>query len=183
MEENLKQPEAASGILKIAVFGPESTGKTTLASQLAAELGTSWAPEFARDFLQKKYDDSARPCAPEDLMPIALGQLGLEAKALDTAKEFAFFDTCLLQTKVYADHYFGICDASIAKAAAEHEYDLFLLTDVDVPWTPDDLRDRPNDRERMMADFRAALVGHDKPFVILSGTHEELVAKAKIILK
>ncbi len=183
MEENLKQPGNVTGILKIAVFGPESTGKTTLASQLAAEFNTTWAAEFARDYLQKKYDDSARPCAPEDLLPIALGQIELEAQALRGARDFVFCDTCLLQTKVYADHYFGICDASIAKAAAEHHYDLFLLTDVDVPWTPDDLRDRPNDRDNMLQDFRAALEQHNKPYILLSGSARERLEEAKSILK
>ncbi len=183
MEENLKQPGAVAGILRIAVFGPESTGKTTLASALANAFNTTWAPEFAREYLQKKYDDSARPCAPEDLMPIALGQITLEAKAMEGARNFVFCDTCLLQTKVYADHYFGICDASIAKAAKKHKYDLFLLTDIDVPWTPDDLRDRPQNRSGMLADFRAALEAHDKPYILVSGTPEQRLERSMEILE
>ena len=71
MEENLKQQHSA--IVKIALFGPESTGKTTLSKQLADYFDTVWAPEFAREYLEKKLNTTAQTCSPEDLLPIAMG--------------------------------------------------------------------------------------------------------------
>ncbi|HRA73792.1 MAG TPA: ATP-binding protein, partial [Flavobacterium sp.] len=75
MEKNLKQLHNTgdSEILKIALFGPESTGKTTLATQLAEHFKTAWVPEFARDYLQEKWDKTAKVCDVSDMLPIAYG--------------------------------------------------------------------------------------------------------------
>jgi nicotinamide riboside kinase len=167
MEENLKQ--FPTSIIKIAIYGPESTGKTTLARQLAAHFNTQWVPEFAREYLQKKFDDAGAICAPEDIIPIAVGQTALENAALAQADTFLFSDTCLMVTKVYSDMYYGSVDPALEKAARKHKYDLFFLTDVDVPWEPDDLRDRPDGREEAFELFKKALVDHEKPFITLSG--------------
>ena len=91
MEEKFKQQPTE--IIKIAMFGPESTGKTTLASQLAVEFNTVWIPEFARDFLQYKWDLSQQICTQEDLIPIAIGQIKLENEALSNANKILFCDT------------------------------------------------------------------------------------------
>ncbi len=185
MEENLKQlsvnPEI-SDIIKIAVYGPESTGKTTLAKQLAAHFNTSWAPEFARDYLQEKFDDAGTICQPEDILPIAYGQTALENEMLGKANKFLFADTCLLVTKVYSEIYYNAVDPLLDKAARKHKYDLFFLTDIDVPWEKDDLRDRPDDREMMFETFKKALIDHNKPFITLSGDPETRLAKAIDIL-
>jgi len=79
MEENLEQlaKSGASPIIKIAIFGPESTGKTTLATQLAEYYKTVWVPEFARDYLQEKLDSGRGICDIDDMLPIAYGQTKL----------------------------------------------------------------------------------------------------------
>ena len=180
MEENLKQQHSI--ISKIALFGPESTGKTTLAKQLAAHFQTVWAPEFARDYLQQKWDTTQQICEPEDLLPIAIGQTQLENQALLTANKFLFCDTCLLVTKVFSEIYYNFCDPALDKAARKHKYDLFFLTDVDVPWEKDDLRDAPQQREMTFDVFKKALIDNEKPFITLSGNPETRLKKAiKII--
>ena len=180
MEENLKQQ--ATDTIKIAIYGPESTGKTTLAKQLADHFETVWAPEFARDYLQQKFNDAGIICEPEDLMPIAVGQTQLENETLTTANKFIFCDTCLLVTKVYSEIYYNFCDPALEKAARKHKYDLFFLTDIDVPWEKDDLRDRPDDREALFAIFKNALITNKKPFVILSGDAETRLKTAIEVL-
>ncbi|WP_309642680.1 DUF4301 family protein [Flavobacterium sp.] len=180
MEENLKQQHSI--ISKIALFGPESTGKTTLAKQLAAHFQTVWAPEFARDYLQQKWDAKQQICEPEDLLPIAIGQTQAENEALLTANRFLFCDTCLMVTKVFSEIYYNFCDPVLEKAARKHKYDLFFLTDVDVPWEKDDLRDTSDDREMTFAIFKQALIDNDKPFITLSGDANARLKKAiKII--
>lgn len=185
MEEKLKQlavsPEI-SDIIKIAIFGPESSGKTTLASQLAAHFNTVWTPEFARDYLQQKFDDAGVICQPEDILPIAYGQTASENEQLRKANQYLFCDTCLLQTRVYSEIYYGSVDPVLGKASRKHKYDLFFLTDIDVPWEADDLRDRPDDREAMFDTFRKALEENQKPFVVISGTPEQRLERALKIL-
>jgi len=88
MEENLKQQHTE--VIKIAMYGPESTGKTTLASQLANEFNTIWIPEFARDYLQEKWNSKKEICSQEDLIPIAIGQTQLENEGLNKANKILF---------------------------------------------------------------------------------------------
>lgn len=181
MEENLKQLQ--SEIIKIALYGPESTGKTTLSHQLAQEFKTNWIPEFARDYLQQKWDNSKQICTYEDLLPIAIGQTKLENEAIFSAKEFLFCDTNVLVTKVFSEMYYGKTDPILDKAAKKHRYDLFFLTDVDVPWQKDDLRDKPEDREVTISIFEKALIDNNKPYIKLSGNKEERLEKAIKIVR
>ncbi|SHL53507.1 DUF4301 family protein [Flavobacterium saccharophilum] len=180
MEKNLKQQE--TNIIKIALFGPESTGKTTLAKQLADYYETEWVPEFARDYLQEKWEKNQHICVADDMLPIAYGQVALENKNLSSAKKYLFCDTNLMVTKVFSEMYYGFCDPSLNEAALKHEYDLFFLTDIDVPWEKDDIRDTPDGRETVFSVFKQTLIDTKKPFVILSGNKKSRLAKATSIV-
>lgn len=180
MEKNLRQQKTA--IIKIALFGPESTGKTTLAKQLANYYETEWVPEFARDYLQEKWEENQHICVADDMMPIAYGQVALENKKLASAKKFLFSDTNLMVTKVFSEMYYGFCDPLLNEAALEHDYDLFFLTDIDVPWEKDDIRDSPKGRETVFSVFKQTLIDTHKPFITLSGNKESRLAKAITII-
>jgi len=180
MEKNLRQQK--TNIIKIALFGPESTGKTTLAKQLADYYETEWVPEFARDYLQEKWEENQHICIAEDMLPIAYGQTALENEKLSTAKKFLFCDTNLMVTKVFSEMYYGFCDPLLNEAALEHEYDLFFLTDIDVPWEKDDIRDTPDGRETVFSVFKQTLIDTKKPFIILSGNKKSRLAKATAIV-
>lgn len=180
MEKNLKQQ--STEIIKIALFGPESTGKTTLAKQLAEHYKTAWAPEFARDYLQEKWEKTAQICDVNDMLPIAYGQTKLENESLSIANKYLFCDTNLMVTKVFSEVYYNFCDPILDKAARKHKYDLIFLTDIDVPWEKDDLRDKPEGRESVFAVFKQTLIEHDKPFITLSGDKELRLKKAVAII-
>jgi nicotinamide riboside kinase len=180
MEENLKQEQSA--IIKIAMFGPESTGKTTLAIQLADHYKTAWVPEFARDYLQEKWDKKQLICDVNDMLPIAYGQTKFENHSLSIANKYLFCDTNLLVTKVFSEVYYDYCDPLLDKAAQEHEYDLFFLTDIDVPWEKDDLRDKAEGRDAVFAVFKKSLVENHKPFITLSGDKNLRLEKAIAIV-
>jgi NadR type nicotinamide-nucleotide adenylyltransferase len=183
MEENLKQLSiGARKIIKIALFGPESTGKTTLAKQLAAHYKTDWVPEFARDYLQKKWDKQKAICDLNDMLPIAYGQTQLENEKTKTAKHYLFCDTNLMVTKVFSEMYYNYCDPLLEEAAREHEYDLFFLTNIDVPWEKDDLRDQPEERETVFSVFKQSLIDNNKPFITLSGDANLRLKKAVSII-
>ncbi|MFM1878644.1 MAG: hypothetical protein RLZZ241_1510 [Bacteroidota bacterium] len=172
MEEALKQ--VPYPLVKVVLFGPESTGKTTLAQELAAYYKTLWVPEYAREYLQDKWDRVQRTCEPEDLLPIARGQMRLENDLSKQAKDLLICDTDLLETKVYSEaYYLGYCDSNLEQHAIENQYDLYFLTYIDVPWEQDDLRDRPDKRREMFDYFKAALDQNNRKYVVLKGDRDE----------
>ncbi len=172
MEEKYKQQPA--NCLKVVLFGPESTGKTTLSKALAEYYETVWVPEYARAYLQDKWDREKKTCEPEDLLPIAAGQIKLENSLAQQANSVLICDTDLLETKVYSEaYYLGSCDPILEKYALENRYDLYFLTYIDTPWEADDLRDKPHERECMFNAFQGELDKQNRPYVILKGSFEE----------
>ncbi len=181
MEEKLKQKP--SDLVKVVLFGPESTGKTTLAESLARHYKTVWVPEYAREYLQEKWNREHKTCEPDDLLPIAEGQIRLENMLSRMASKLLICDTDLLETKVYSEAYYtGSCDPLLEKYALNNTYDLYLLTYIDTPWIKDDLRDRPGEREQMFAYFRETLEKYNRNFVILKGTKKERMDKAVALI-
>jgi NadR type nicotinamide-nucleotide adenylyltransferase len=157
---------AMSGLLRVVITGSESTGKTTLARDLAARFGTAWSRENARLYV----DSVRRPLGPEDVEPIARGQIALEDEARARARRLVVHDTDHLSTVVYARHYYGACPEWIERAARERRGDLYLLCHPDVPWVADWLqRDRPGLRDEVHLRFRAALEEFGAPAVDIRG--------------
>lgn len=177
MDKELKQ--VPSNCIKVVLFGPESTGKTTLSRHLARYYNSVWVKEYAREYLQDVWNNERRTCEPRDLIPIAQGQMSLENKLAQKTNSVLICDTDLLETKVYSEaYYLGSCDPLLDKYAIENTYDLYFLTYIDVPWEADDLRDKPNERQRMFKAFEKALKKYNRPYVLLKGTKRERLAKA-----
>ncbi|MFI1745020.1 AAA family ATPase [Thalassobellus sediminis] len=172
MEEKYKQESA--NCVKVVLFGPESTGKTTLSRQLARHYNSSWVPEFAREYLQDKWNNERKTFEVDDLLPIAEGQIKLENELAKKTNTVLICDTDLLETKVYSEAYYsGSCDSVLEKHALENTYDLYFLTYIDTPWEADDLRDKPALREKMFKAFEEALVVNKRPYVLLKGNKKE----------
>ncbi len=171
MEKDLEQD--ASKLIKIVLVGPESTGKTTLAKALATHFNTVWVEEYIREFSQQRFESEGKSVEHEDLLTIAKEQISLENKTQKQANRFLFCDTNLLQTKIYAEIYFGNSPAFLDKCVEEFEYDLYFLTDIDVPWEEDPVRDAPLEREKHFDFFKKRLTELDKPFVVISGDEDE----------
>jgi nicotinamide riboside kinase len=118
-------------MIRIAVTGPESTGKTTLARQLARRYGAPWTPEYARYYLRRLN----RPYVQDDLLAIARGQLEWEEAKGRRNPEILFSDTCLLVIKIWSEFKYGNCHPWILEQLRAHTYDLYLLCGVDLPKT------------------------------------------------
>ncbi len=182
MEKTLEQQD--TDCLRIVLFGPESTGKTTLARQLAEHFNTKWVPEFMREYLQEKWDRFEKAIEPNDVMSIAYGQMDLENAALEKANQFLFCDTNLRELKVYCNYYDPKgCPQEIVTATEKNHYDFYLLTDIDIPWEADDLRDRPYDRSTLFCMFETELKEANLPYEKLTGNREERFDKAVNLLK
>ncbi len=177
MEKTLTQ--ISSTCLRIVLYGPESTGKTTLAKQLAAHFNTQWVPEYMRSYLQDKWDISKKTCAKEDLVSIAKGQIASENEIISKASKIIFCDTNLLELEVYATYYYdGFCPPLIKEANDSLTYDFYLLTYIDVPWEEDDLRDRPYDRSALFCKFERELKKRLLPHIVLKGTASNRLQQA-----
>ena len=183
MEKELRQQEA--NVIKVVLFGPESTGKTTLSGQLARHYNTVWAPEFAREYLQKKWNNERKTCENSDILAIAAGQMEIENRLAKKADKVLICDTDLLETKVYSEEFYGgYVDEALDKAANENHYDLYLLTYIDTPWEADDLRDRSEQRLEMFTAFESALKRHKRPYKLLKGDKQtRLQTAVKLIDK
>lgn len=172
MEEKLKQQP--SDCLKVVLYGPESTGKTTLAARLAAHYNTLWIEEYMREYLQEKWDNQKAVCEPYDLLKIAAGQMRRENELSKKANKILICDTNLLELKVYSEAYYNeYVNPALLKHALNNWYDIYFLTNIDIPWVPDDLRDKPHDRAGMFKRFESSLRLHKKPYIILSGNEDE----------
>jgi len=177
MEEKYKQQPA--NCVKVVLFGPESTGKTTLSRQLARHYNSVWVPEYARDYLQNKWNDERKTCEPKDLLPIAEGQMKLENELSKKTNSVLICDTDLLETKVYSEaYYLGGCDPVLEKYALQNSYDLYFLTYIDTPWEADDLRDKPEHRKEMFEAFKNALITYKRPYILLKGDKKKRLETA-----
>ncbi len=181
MEKRLKQQK--SNLVKVVLFGPESTGKTTLSGQLARHYNTVWTPEFAREYLQDKWNNERKICEQKDIIPIAEGQIKLENELSKKADKVLICDTDLLETKVYSEEYYGgFVDANLDEAAIKNTYDIYFLTYIDTPWEADDLRDKPSERLEMFKAFENTLIKYKRPYVLLKGDKETRLKKAVEII-
>jgi len=153
-------------IRRIAVTGPESTGKSVLAEELARHFQTVWVPEFARDYLNAL----GRPYSEEDILIIAKGQLEAENRSVGKASSFIFCDTELIVTKIWSEVKYNRCDPWILNSIRSHSYNLFLLCDIDLPWEPDPLREHPDKRKFLLELYLSELKNRNFPFAVIRGT-------------
>ena len=164
-------------IKKVAVIGPESTGKSTLCEQLAGYYGTVWAPEYAREYLLAHGADYTY----DDLLTIAQGQVALEESyfsslsAKDIKNSLLFIDTDLYVMKVWCEYVFGQCHPWILDQISQREYDLYLLCDTDLPWIQDELREYPNleSRQEMYHIYKDIMLNQPVPWINICGNYEQ----------
>jgi NadR type nicotinamide-nucleotide adenylyltransferase len=161
-------------VKRVVVFGPESTGKTTLCQKLAEHYGTVWVSEYARGHL----DHKGAVCEPSDIPFIARGQAASEDALARQANRVLFCDTDLLMTVVYCHLYYGACPDWLGREAERRSYDLYLVLDVDVPWVADPQRDMPHRREEIRDRCLEALASRGRPHLLIRGSWDERLAAA-----
>ncbi len=164
---------------KIVIIGPESTGKSTLSEQLAKHYSTSWVPEFAREYLMQH----GAGYTYDDLLTIAKSQLALEESYIEKAapaSKLLFIDTDQYVMKVWCEFVFGKCHRWILDQITKRKYDLYLLCNIDLPWTHDALREYPDlaPRQELYAIYKDILTNQPVPWVEISGNYDERLQKA-----
>lgn len=158
-------------VKRVVVFGPESSGKSTLAEALARRFATAWVPEYARTWLEA----FARAPVAEDMPAIARGQAASEDALARNADGVLIADTDPLLTVVWSEVLFGAVDPEVSRLAEARAADLYLLTDPEVPWVADAVRYQPEPRARraFFARCREVLEARGRRYVVVQGTWEE----------
>ena len=159
---------------KISIIGPESTGKSELAQQLAKEFQAEWVPEFARFYL----DRLDRDYKQHDLLEIAKGQVAWEDDKANYTNNYLFCDTDLLVIKVWSEHKYQSVDEWILKEIESRKYDFHLLSDIDIPWRPDPQREHPNLREYFFEVYENLLKEMQLPYGVVKGIEGDRLACA-----
>jgi NadR type nicotinamide-nucleotide adenylyltransferase len=161
-------------IKRISITGPESTGKSLLASELAKHFKTAYVPEFSREYLQ----EIGTNYTLEDVIKIAKGQLASEKKYLHSTHRYLFCDTDMLVAKIWCREVFNKVPDWIEKAVLENPYDLYLLCYPDIDWEPDSLRENPHNREYLFKMFLKELEYLKFNFRIVKGHGAERLKNA-----
>lgn len=165
--------------IRIAITGPECTGKTTLAQLLAIHFNGLWVPEFSRSYLPSL----GRKYTYEDLVLMAKEQLNQEKKIWNEAKNKPVFsDTEMLVFYIWSMYRFDKCDQFIVQRIREADYQHYLLMYPDLTWEDDPLRENPDDRMRLFNIYEKALKDFKKPFSVIRGKGEKRLVAALEIL-
>ena len=154
---------------RISIFGPESTGKTTLARRLAEHFSTVWVPEYARTWLEYRGEPRL-----QDMQVIARGQAAAEEALAAQANRLLFCDTDPAATQLWSQVLFG----EVPWEGEPRSYHLTLLLAPDVPWVEDPVRYLPQGGEAFFERCQALLRRLDRPFTVLSGSWEERFSAA-----
>lgn len=162
-------------VLRIAIVGPECTGKTDLSRFLAHHYQTKWVPECARDYI----DQLKRPYEKSDLIAIAKAQVTLEDELAGEVHKVLICDTNLIIIKIWSEFKYGDCPPEILEEMTKRKYDLHLLMYIDIPWVDDPQREHPNKREHLYELYRNELIKNEINFVEIRGS-QELRRKAAV---
>jgi NadR type nicotinamide-nucleotide adenylyltransferase len=156
-------------VKRVAIVGPECTGKTDLSKFLAAHFHAPWVPEMAREYL----DSLGRPYEKKDLLEIAWAQIAEEDRLAKQAEEILICDTNLLIIKIWSEFKYGDCDPDILSEMRKRCYDLHVLTYVDIPWADDPLREHPDKREFLYGLYKNELTDANLHFIEIKGEQVE----------
>lgn len=158
---------------KIAVIGPESTGKSKLSEYLANHYNCFWVSEYAREYCASL----DRECDMQDELNIFYGQLNNERNtfkdSLKARHSLLICDTTIVTVKIWTEHVFKECPSVVEKEFNQRHYDLYLLTNNDLPWEDDPLRNFPNEREYFYDWYLKLLQENNLNFKIVSGVNNE----------
>ncbi|MBK9146472.1 MAG: ATP-binding protein [Flavobacteriales bacterium] len=164
---------------KIAIVGPESSGKSTLAQELMLRARAWYVSESAREYI----DGLDRPYEEADLLEIARAQASNEEMVSTEFKGLMVCDTDLITIRIWSEEKFGRCHPWILEQSEKRQYDHWLLCKPDIPWEPDPQRENPYDRDRLFEKYKALLDWLEKPYTIISGSRNARVKTALGVVK
>jgi NadR type nicotinamide-nucleotide adenylyltransferase len=161
-------------IRRVAITGPESTGKSTLAQKLAEHYHTVWVPEYAREYI----DHLGRPYDLNDIIEIAKGQYNREEALAAKANGLLFCDTDFIVLKIWCEFKYKSCPPWILDKVNNHIYEIYLLPDIDLPWSYDPQREHPHLRALLFSLYENELKDRHLNFTIIKGEGDDRLEQA-----
>jgi HTH-type transcriptional repressor of NAD biosynthesis genes len=157
----------------VCFYGPESTGKSTMAKRMAEIYNTEFVPEVAREII------TSNSFTVDDIIRIGHAQIDRIKTKRKTANKILFCDTDLITTQIYSRHYLKIVPKILFELEKQVHYDRYFLFDIDVPWVDDGLRDLGEQRLAMMNVFKGELEERKISFIPVKGNWNEREAIVK----
>jgi len=175
----IDEPVRAYFAKRVCVVGAESTGTTTIAKALANYYKTVWVPEFGRFYSEGKMQGPVMAdWGTKEFIYIAKMQNSIEHQLAKICNKILICDTDSFATSIWHERYIGYMSEDVDLLSKDRKYDLYFLTDVDIPFVQDGLRDGEHIRDNMHKKFIEELTKRGKKFIILSGSHEKRLATA-----
>ena len=156
-----------SKIIKVCFYGPESTGKSTMARRMAKHYHTVFVPEVSREMV------TSNQFTEEEIVRIGEAQTQRVLEQAKIANLILFCDSDLITTQIYAEIYLKKVPKALIDLEKKIKYDQYLLFDIDIPWVADGLRDMGERRSEMMECFRSKLESRKIPYTLISGSLEQ----------
>lgn len=171
---------------RVAIVGPESSGKSTLTQRLAQHFQTTFAPEYARTYLETiPAPDLERLYAPggfdtETMHHFIRGQAASVDAMARQCNRVVFSDTEAIVTMLYCRLFLGYVPDFVSNQVEKQQYDLYLLMSAHQDWAEEEQRIQPvyEDRVRFENECRAILDEKRYPYVRLHGTWQERETQA-----
>lgn len=139
-------------VRRVAVLGPESTGKTELCKRLAHIYSTRFVPEPARALAEAR----GGTIDPAAIHLWVRTQVASEEAVARRANRVLFSDTNATTAAFWSRRLWGDIPPDMPKHTANRDYDLVLVCRDDVPFVGLPERDLPDARRKMFADLRRA---------------------------
>lgn len=163
--------------LRVCVVGAESTGTTTLTKALAEHYNTAWVPEYGRSYTERLHGAGVNTFVyhwrTDEFVHIARQQQKEEDRLAREANRILFCDTDALATAIWHQRYVGTWSEQVDKIASSRRYDLYLLTNCEIPFEQDGVRDGQHIRQWMTQRFTEELTKRGLRWVLVKGSREE----------
>ena len=167
----------AAPVKRVVIIGSESSGTTTLARALAEHYHTVWVPEYGRTYSEGR-QSVGRLWRTDEFVHIATEQIRMEDALATLANKVLICDTDAFATSIWHERYMGAPSDDVRAIAATRKYDLYVVTDVNIPFVQDGIRDGESFRQWMQGRFVEELSKSSTPMIVVSGPHEERFAAA-----
>jgi len=164
---------------RIAIMGPESTGKSVLTKRLAEYFNTDFVEEYGRTV----YEENGNSVSIEDFIKISTGRQKIEDDKIKTANKLLICDTedittYYLSKEYHPNDYKKVEEFLLNKIATKPQYDIYILLRPDCDGVQDGTRIFLEERLRHFHIIENLLCQLNCRYVVIDGNWEDRFEKS-----